>query len=369
LDISLKKQLKFTGADQKEFYAELRSRIDKYFTDKGISKHANAEMIVKTIVMVGGYLGLYLALLLVAPGGFLPWILFIFMGVALAGIGMSVMHDANHGAYSSLPWVNRLVGYSLNLVGGSVFNWKLQHNVLHHTYTNIIHYDDDIADKLVLRMSPHTRVKGLHRYQVVYAFLFYGILTLYWALLKDFVQFARYKRIGVNGQTAAENRVTLARIVGAKLFYFGYSLIIPLLVAQLSAGMWIAGFLLMHFVAGMILTVVFQLAHTVEGTTHPLPSEQGTMENSWAVHQLHTTVDFSRNNKLISYYVGGLNFQIEHHLFPRICHVHYPAIAPIVEQTAREYGLPYLENKGMFEALQSHVRTLQRFGRAEVEFG
>jgi linoleoyl-CoA desaturase len=369
VDISLKKQLKFTGADQKEFYAELRSRIDQYFNERGISKHANLEMILKTIVMVGGYLGIYLSLLLIAPGGILPWILFVVMGVALAGIGMSVMHDANHGAYSSLPWVNRLVGYSLNLVGGSVFNWKLQHNMLHHTYTNIIHYDDDIADKLVLRMSPHTRVKGLHRFQVVYAFLFYGILTLYWALLKDFIQFARYKRIGVNGQTAAENRITLARIVGAKLFYFGYSLFIPLLVAQLSAGTWIAGFLLMHFVAGMILTVVFQLAHTVEGTTHPLPSDQGTMENSWAVHQLHTTVDFSRNNRLISYYVGGLNFQIEHHLFPRICHVHYPAIAPIVEQTAREYGIPYMENKGMFEALQSHVRTLQRFGRAEVEFG
>ena len=366
---SLKKQLKFTGQHQKEFFAELRSRVDQYFTERGISRYANTEMVLKTIVMVGGYLALYITLMLIPGGGVLPWLLFALMGVFLAGIGMSVMHDANHGAFSAKPSINRLIGHSLNLVGGSVFNWKLQHNVLHHTYTNIIHYDDDIADKLVLRMSPHTNVKGLHRFQVVYAFLFYGILTLYWALLKDFIQFARYKRIGVNTQNDSENRKTLFRIVMTKVFYFGYSIVIPLFIAQLSVTAWITGFLLMHFVAGMILTIVFQLAHTVEGTTHPLPSENGTIENSWAVHQLHTTVDFSRNNRLLSYYVGGLNFQIEHHLFPRICHVHYPALAPIVEATAREYGLPYMVNDSVFNALQSHIRTLRRFGTATVEFG
>jgi len=91
------------------------------------------------------------------------------------------------------------------------------------------------------------------------------------------------------------------------------------------------GYLLMQFISGVVLTVVFQLAHTVEGTTHPLPNKDYTIENNWAIHQLNTTVNFSRKNKLLSWYVGGLNFQVEHHLFPTICHVHYPEVSEIVK--------------------------------------
>jgi linoleoyl-CoA desaturase len=124
-----------------------------------------------------------------------------------------------------------------------------------------------------------------------------------------------------------------------------------------------AGFITMHFIAGVILTVVFQLAHTVEGTTHPVPDETGTIENNWAVHQMNTTVNFSRQSRLISWYVGGLNFQVEHHLFPTICHVHYPEISEIVKTTAEEFGIPYLENRTFMDAVNSHIETLRRFGR------
>jgi linoleoyl-CoA desaturase len=301
-------------------------------------------------------------MLIFQPPFWVCLLLWAVMGVSMAGIGMSVMHDANHGAYFKSHRANELMGYTLNLLGGSTFNWKFQHNILHHTYTNIAGHDEDIDDKAGMRFSPHTPLRRSHQFQFVYAFLFYGIITLYWVTLKDFTQFRRYAKNGVNTAPREKNVVAMLKIVAVKLCYFFVILVLPVLCG-LPFLQVLAGFLLLHFIGGFILTVVFQLAHTVEGTSHPLPDEKGNVDNNWAIHQLNTTVNFSRESKWISWYVGGLNFQVEHHLFPRICHVHYPAIAPIVKQTAEEFGVPYLENRTFGEAFSSHVATLQRFGK------
>lgn len=119
----------------------------------------------------------------------------------------------------------------------------------------------------------------------------------------------------------------------------------------------------MHFISGIILTTTFQLAHTVDGTSHPMPDEHGNIDNDWAVHQLNTTINFSRKSKVLNWYLGGLNFQVEHHLFPRISHVHYPAISKIVKATAEEFGVPYLENKTLMDALKGHLVALKKLGR------
>lgn len=358
-------QVRFIDKDKDKtvFFATLRKRVDGYFKENNISKHYNAAMVTKTVILLLAYIVPFAALLAFTPSYGISLVLWTIMGFSLAGIGMSVMHDANHGAYSSSHKVNYWLGHTLNLLGGSVFNWKLQHNLLHHTYTNIIKLDDDIDDKLILRFSPHTNVKWYHKLQFVYAFLFYGILTLYWALLKDFIQFNRYTKDGVNKNTPAENRSTMFKIILSKVIYFFIVIGVPVLFFNIPFGQVMVGFLVMHFIAGLVLTTIFQLAHTVEGTTHPLPNSEGTLENNWAVHQLNTTVNFARHNKFLSWYLGGLNFQVEHHLFPTICHVHYPEVAKIVKSTAEEFGVPYLENKTFWEALGSHVRTLQRFGK------
>lgn len=356
---------RFANADknQAEFFATLRKRVDSYFRDNNISKNYNASMVIKTIVLLSAYLVPFICILVFRPSFGISLLLWSVIGLALAGIGMSVMHDANHGAYSSSSKTNYWLGHTLNLLGGSVFNWKIQHNILHHTYTNIVGMDDDIDDKLIMRFSPHTNVKWYHKFQVVYAFLFYGILTIYWAVLKDFVQFQRYIKDGVNKSSKKENNRALLRIIISKVVYFSVILVLPIVVLKMPLAEYLCGYFLMQFIAGVVLTVIFQLAHTVEETTHPLPNENFTIENNWAIHQLNTTVNFSRKNKFISWYVGGLNFQVEHHLFPTICHVHYPAIAPIVKATAEEYGIPYLENDTFYQAFVSHVKTLQRFGR------
>jgi linoleoyl-CoA desaturase len=350
-------------SDKAMFFAELRKRVDGYFKENNISKHYNTQMVVKTVIMLSAYILPFVALLVFKPSFGISLVFWTIIGLALAGIGMSVMHDANHGAYSSNSKTNYWLGQTLTLLGASVFNWKLQHNILHHTYTNVAGVDDDIDDKLILKFSPHTEVKWYHKFQVVYAFFFYGILTLYWSALKDFLQFNRYIKDGVNKNSKEENRKILARMILSKLIYFFIVIILPVFILEMPALPFIVGYLWMHFVAGLLLTVIFQLAHTVEDTTHPLPDENHTIENNWAIHQMNTTVNFSRHNRLISWYVGGLNFQVEHHLFPTICHVHYPKIAPIVKATAEEIGIPYLENETFMKALNSHVNTLIRFGK------
>jgi linoleoyl-CoA desaturase len=223
--------------------------------------------------------------------------------------------------------------------------------------------DDDIASKSALRLSPHAERRPAHRYQWWHAFLLYGLTTLYWVTAKDFVQWVRYRRIKVNLLSKRNYRWMLVKLIVGKLAYFGFFLMIPTVVFNIPFIQVIAGFLLMHFVTGLLLTVIFQLAHSLEGTTHPLPDDKGNIQNDWAIHQMNTTMNFSPHNKILSWYVGGLNYQVEHHLFPRISHVHYNAIAPIVRATAAEFNIPYLEHKTFFAALRAHIIFLKKLGK------
>jgi linoleoyl-CoA desaturase len=353
---------RFVPKEKSLFFSTLQRRVNQYFKDNNISKNANSTMVIKTIVLLASFI---IPVLLVNLMFLKPWIiisLYAFMGFALAGIGMSIMHDANHGAYSKKQSVNNWLGYSLNLIGGMVFNWKLQHNVLHHTYTNVHKVDDDIADKLILRFSPHSEAKKIHRFQFIYVFFFYSILTLYWAIAKDFIQFFKYKKEGTNRFSKNENTKYFISMVFLKLLFFVYMIVLPIVLQGYSVSLIICGFLLMQALGGLVLGLVFQLAHSVEEAEFPLPNESNIIENEWAIHQMETTVNFARKNKLLSWYVGGLNFQVEHHLFPNICHVHYPQIAAIVEETAKEFNVPYLCAPTVKQALGSHLRMLKKFG-------
>jgi linoleoyl-CoA desaturase len=348
--------------DTAAFFSILRRRVDAYFTENKISKHGNRQMVIKTILLLSGHVLPFIALLIFQPPLPAALGLWAIMGFCHAGTGMCIMHDANHNAYSAKRKVNQFLGHTLNLLGGSVFNWKLQHNQLHHTYTNIITHDDDVQDKAFLRFSPHGQVKWYHRLQYLYAIPFYAILTLYWALLKDIVQFIKYTREGVNKNNKRQNTVLLLKIIADKVVYFFTFFFLPVYFLGIPFLEILCGFLLMHAISGIILTLIFQLAHAVEGTTHPLACDEGSIENSWAIHQLNTTVNFATDSKFLTWYLGGLNFQVEHHLFPAICHVHYPMLAPIVKATAKEFNIDYLENSTFSVALLSHFRMLKRFG-------
>ncbi|MDO8998908.1 MAG: acyl-CoA desaturase [Bacteroidota bacterium] len=353
---------RFVPKEKSIFFPTLQKRVNQYFKDNNISKNANSTMVIKTIVLLAAFIVPVLMVNLMFLNTWLVVVLYSIMGFALAGIGMSIMHDSNHGAYSKNQYVNNWLGYSLNLIGGMVFNWKLQHNVLHHTYPNIHNLDDDIADKLVLRFSPHSTAKKFHRFQFIYVFFFYSILTLYWALAKDFIQYFKYIKEGTNRFTKSENIKYFISMVFLKLLFFTYMIILPIVFQGYSVGLIISGFLIMQAIGGLVLGLVFQLAHSVEEAEFPLPNDLNIIENDWAVHQMRTTVNFARNNKLLSWYVGGLNFQVEHHLFPNICHVHYPQISKIVEETANEFNVPYLCAPTIKQAFASHLGMLKKLG-------
>lgn len=360
--MKIKGKLKFTKG-QNEFYTTLKQRVNQHFETHQISRYGNTEMVVKTILLILAYFVPFFILLTVSMPLLVQLSLWALMGLSTAGIGMSVMHDSNHGAYSANPKVNQWLGYTINLVGGIAHNWKLQHNILHHTYTNIAFMDDDIDPKGGMRFSPHHALRKDHALQHVYAFFLYGFSTIYWVFGKDYYQMYKYSRNGVNPNSKKQNVNLLIRMILIKTLYYVTFIVLPIWLGGLGFWQVLLGFFLMHFVCGMVLSIIFQMAHTVEGTHHPLPNDAGTIENNWAIHQMQTTCNFSPDNKVLSWYLGGLNYQVEHHLFPRICHVHYPAISKIVKATAKEYGVPYLENKTFGEAFRSHVRTLKVMGR------
>lgn len=358
--------VKWVKKDTENFFPTLKKRVDHYFQSRQIKKHGNRKLYIKTAVLMSLYLGPFAMMVCMPFSAGMQIALWSLMGLAMAGIGMSVMHDANHGAYAKNKRINSLIGYSLNLLGGSVSNWKMQHNVLHHTYTNVAEMDEDIDDKLLMRFCPHSERKVYHRFQYIYVVFFYSILTLYWVTLKDFVQFVTYRKHKAMSEDRKNSVQKILQIVALKVAYFAVIFGLPL-AAGLPVGATVTGFLIMHAIAGFILALVFQLAHTVKGTAHPLPNEAGVIENDWAIHQLMTTANFARNSRVVSWYVGGLNFQVEHHLFPYISHIHYPEIAEIVKTTAEEYGVPYLENKTFSGAVASHFAFLYQLGRPALK--
>jgi linoleoyl-CoA desaturase len=292
-------------------------------------------------------------------------ILLVLMGLGVAGIGMGVMHDAVHGTFSDKKWINKLAGATLYFCGGNVYNWEVQHNTLHHTFTNILHYDEDITGKFLLRLNASEKRKSHHRFQHIYAFFLYSLMTISF-LWKDFKEIKVFKNLSSTGVVKAFDAKQLLVLIVSKIAYILFIFVLPMLVLQISFWQWLVAFMIVHLVAGLILSTIFQLAHVVEGVDQGEVSETGVVENAWAVHQLKTTSNFNNGNKLLSWYIGGLDYQIEHHLFPKISHIHYKKIAEFVAETAKDFKLEYNDKKGFFTALDSHIKMLKRLGTVDT---
>ena len=352
--------LRYAGTGtSRQFGAQVRGRVHAYFKETGISQKADRRLWPKVAVMIGLFL-LPLVAILTTPMG--PWAalaLALLMGIGMAGVGMAVMHDALHGASSRHAWVNDLLGGSMYMLGSDAFTWKLQHNGAHHTHTNVDPVDQDIDPPDLLRFSEHAPLWRVHRLQHIYAFFFYGLLTVV-KLGNDFLSLAKASR---DPKHATYNFPrAYAIMAGVKLAHLLVFIGLPLWLTPFAWWQVLTGFFVMHFTASVIMGVVFQLAHVVEGAQQPLPDGDGIIHTDWTEHELLTTANFAPRNRFITWFTGGLNFQIEHHLFPHISHLHYPAIAPIVQRTAAEYGLPYNVKRSTREAVRSHMRRLHRLG-------
>lgn len=351
----------FAKQDSLKFFRTLNSRVNSYFKENNIQKTGNWKIHLKTVILFTVFLVPYF-FILTLPMPFWAHLLLAFvMGVGMAGIGMNVMHDANHGSYSTKSWVNKFMGGTIYVLAGNVHNWQVQHNVLHHTYTNIIGHDEDLEAGRIMRFSKQAEWHKFHRFQQYYAVFLYGLLTFNWAITTDFKQMHNYIKRKLSYGEPKSPKILWTTLIITKIIYLAIWIVLPL---ALGITWWkvLIGFFAMHYTAGLILSIVFQLAHVVDEADNPIPNQEGEMENTWAIHQLYTTVNFAPKNKIVNWYTGGLNHQIEHHIFPHISHVHYGKIAKIVKQTAKECQLPYYEYKTMTAAIAAHFKHLKELG-------
>jgi len=357
--------IKFSPNYKPEFINELREKVKDYFESNSITKYGNSRIVFKSIFMLSLYLTPYVlmitGLISSIPGIFIAWFL---MGLGMAGVGMTLMHDANHRSFSKSQNVNKWLSKSLYLLGGFPPNWRHQHNTMHHGFTNIDGQDEDINPGPYLRLSPHKPLYKAHRYQHIYAWFLYGLMTLLWITTKDFKQLIRYKKSGISISNTKNFNQLLLDLILAKIAYYIVFLILPLIVLPVAWYWVLIAFFVMHFVCGFILGIVFQTAHVMPSSSYPMPDEKGNIENNWAIHQLLTTTDYAPKNKILSWMIGGLNFQVEHHLFPNISHVHYKSIAKLVKSTAEKYDLPYSVQPTFSSAILNHFSMLKKLGRA-----
>ena len=349
-----------------EFFQSLKASVDEYFTQNNIKKTGDWRLFSKTIILVASGLALYGSLILVPTMN--PWIgilLCMLLGFTLASIGFSVMHDANHGSYSPNTKLNDFLGLSLNVMGASSYLWKQKHNIIHHTYTNVDGIDDDIAKSPVIRQCETQKWVPAHKIQHLYLLPVYCLSTIFWIYIMDFKKYFSRKIY----TTEAWKMNTKNHIIfwATKAFYVFTYIALPIWAWGFLP--WLVGYFVMNATMGVVLSVVFQLAHVVENTEFehiPLDSTKH-IETAWAEFQLKTTSNFAMKNKLISWFVGGLNFQVEHHLFPKISHVHYPVVSQILMQKCKEFNMPYNYYRTMSEAVASHFRMMKFLGKRPVE--
>jgi linoleoyl-CoA desaturase len=357
--------IKFVTPPADEFRRVLRERVDQFFIDNNRSKHWNWVMVVKLFLYIGGYIGGYIALMTAGFGPSGQLACYVLVGFAMAGIGFNIGHDACHNALSRSSRVNRFWSHAFTMVGAHAYNWKIIHNVIHHGFPNIPYADGDLHPVSYLRYFDEApNKKPHHRYQHIYAFPLYALATLVWVFWKDFLHISRDVHCGHQKRPAPRSEYAI--LIGSKVFHVVMFLVLPIVLLPTPAWFAIVAFLIMHFVSGLTLASVFAVGHLVEGVDFPMADDKGHIHDSWAAHQLKTTANFSTGSRFFYWTVGGLNYQIEHHLFSSICHVHYRDLAPIVRKTAKEFGLPYHEFPSFFAAQRSHFHLLKQLGAQEL---
>lgn len=342
-----------------EFAAALRARVDAYLASSDAGS-IRRRMLLKTAIILTWFVASYVGLVLFASSIPEAVALTISLALSIAGVGFAIEHDANHEAYPVGPRFRRLLGWTLDIAGASSYVWRYKHNANHHHYTNVAGADSDIDIQPFARISPSQRRRWWHQVQHLYMWPLYGVLPLKWLLYDDWRDIA-VGRIGENPFPRPRGREVVYLVAGKLVtvtLWFVVPLVLhpPLVVLGLVA--------LGSLVLGVTEAAVFQLAHAVEKTAFPTPAgEPPTVAQEFVAHQLTTTSDFARGSTLLTWFLGGLNYQVEHHLFPRQCHLHYPALARIVEATCTEYGMPYLAYSTMGSAVASHFRLLRKMGR------
>ena len=345
------------------FFTAINTKVEQYFKENKLRKTGNYKLYIKSFVLIPVVCGIYVALLTLKMPAALAILLCSLLGFSMASIGFNVMHDANHGSYSRRKWVNQLMGLTANCLGVNAFMWKQKHNIIHHTYTNIDGIDDDIAKMPLLRHCPSQKYRPIHRYQYIYCIPLYSLTTILWTFVTDFMKYFNQKIY----TTPIRKMVLKEHIIFwiSKTLYIFFYVVLPLYVVGIIP--FLIGFTVMQLTKGLTIAMVFQLAHVVEDTHFVDANDKKlSIDEEWAIFQVKTTADFATDNKVLSWFVGGLNFQVEHHLFPKVSHIHYPAIKKIVKETCDKFGIRHIDYATMTDAFASHMRFMKSLSKPDM---
>ncbi len=350
----------FPAMQKEDFLNKLKKRVEAHFKERGIAKSGDFRLWIKTALIFALFLFSYGMILSNAFSGWalLGW--YTLLGFAMGLTGFNFCHDVVHGAYFASPKWNRIFSYVFDLNGESSYVWRVSHNYRHHTYTNIPGQDDDINKAILLRLSPTDKIYPFHRFQHIYAIPLYAFTTLNWVLYSDYKWFfEEWKKNGIP-------RKEIVLFFLFKALNLTAFLLFPLYWLSAPAWQVILGFIFMHFSGGSTISLVFQLAHLVEGLEFPRENEEGKITRPWAEHELRTTSDFATDSRFWAFWLGGLNYQVEHHLFPYVSHIHYPDLCPILKRTAEEFNIPYHSKPTLSAAIYSHLITLRELGTGRI---
>ncbi|NEP58394.1 MAG: acyl-CoA desaturase [Symploca sp. SIO2G7] len=358
--ISDRRSSKVTFSNGNNFRKTLNERVKNYFRENNINHRDNPGMYLKTVIILTWIFSAW-AFILFGPT--IMWLKVLgcmVLGLGLGGCGMSVAHDANHGSYSSNPRINKILGLTHDFVGVSSFLWRFRHNFLHHTYTNLDGHDVEIDGDGLLRMSPNMEHKWYHRFQHLFIWFIYPIIPLYWSIcdMRLVASQGKYFEYKIPKLKKSE----LIIFWGMKLLNFIFFVFIPLAVGY-TIWQTVLGVIIAFMTYGFVVCEIFMLAHVLEATEFPeVDPESNRINEEWAIFQIKTTADFAPKNHILNWYIGGLNYQTVHHLFPQICHIHYPKIAPILAEVCEEFGVKYHVYPTLTEAIASNYRWLKLMG-------
>jgi linoleoyl-CoA desaturase len=343
-----------------DFILDTRREVEAYLESGRVRMRAHQKLYAKTFVAFALWAASWGTLIFAHPGVLLGVLALLGLTFATVLIAFCVQHDANHGAYFGTRRANHLMGWTADTFAGfSSYAWRVKHNIAHHTYTNVAGYDDDINQAPFARLTPNQTPKPWYRLQHIYIWPLYSLMVLRWQTGADIAALVR-GRIG-SSPIKVPRRWSLVGLISGKLIFVSWAIVVPLLVYP----WWVvlAGYLVFAGVTSLITATTFQLAHCVEEADFASVEEVTASKRVWAVHEVETTVDFCTGNVPLTWVLGGLNYQIEHHLFPQLPHTHYPRIAAIVRRNAAKHGVRYTAQPSLFAALRSHQRHLRGLGR------
>ncbi|WP_343688842.1 fatty acid desaturase [Chitinophaga sp.] len=351
------KKIRFLYGTHSDFSQELDKRVQNYFRETQLSPFANPELIIVTILFLLLYFGAYTAIISNQFSRGYMLLFTVVMGISFPSIFLNIAHTAAHKAFSKNKHVNKWLLTSLELIGMNAYIFEYLHNKVHHTFTSIEGVDVIVDDFSLIRLSEKQPYRRMHYYQVWYAPFLYLLFSINLVFSGDFQLFKR-QRMG-NIFPVNHPRKAFVALYAYKLFYVFYMLVIPMLVLDVAWWEVLLGFLLMHAIGSIFFTCIGVLNHQIDESIFPEFDEDGYIHDYQKNHELAVTIDFSPHSKLATYLFGGFNTHVAHHLYPGICHCHYPAITRIVSATAREYGLAY-KSFSLWGAIGSHFRYLRR---------